>query len=379
MWSSIASGWVDKRGSPAVDRSLDQITNPPSMEQPGGGAWGNRAISRPETPLPGRALSCGFLLLDGFDLHAFAGCVEALALANLEARQSVYLWTILSLNSAGVRSRCGLRLPADRTLKAAQPFDRLIVVAPVEAALCLDPEIVPWIRRLARSGAAFGAVEGGIWPLAQAGIAAGHRVAAHWHCRTALRETFDDIEITYDRYLLDRGLATSVCGIAAFEMMVEWIRQDHGNSLADAIATRQASTTVPTLRGRPLLGLAQRLGLTNPHLISCLGVIERHVKSPLRNDELAAQVGISRRHLERLFRSHLNITPRQLYLQFRLSEAKHLIEQTQMSIAEVALTAGFVSPSHFARSFREAFGRTPKQLRLSGDLAAERRLSCMAV
>ncbi len=356
----IASGLADEAVSLFTLHGLGTIALSSFMDRPKGPA---RSESLRTAQSGKRSLAVGFLLLDGFDLHAFAGCVEALALANLDSGDPVYQWRILGTNAKGVRSRCGLLLPVEDAFEVVQSFDRMIVIAGAEAATGRDGKTLGWLRQLARNRTAFGAIEGGVWPLALAGLAAHHRVAAHWQCRAALRETFADFEVTNDRYVLDGDMASAVGGIAAFEMMVEWIRSDCGDALADSIAASQASTMVPILRGRPLLGLAQRMGLSNPHLVACLAIIEEHVETPLRSAELAGRVGISKRHLERLFRNHINITPRQLYMQVRLAEAKHLIEQTQMSVAQIAVTAGFVSASHFARSFRDAFGRSPRQFR----------------
>ena len=45
----------------------------------------------------------------------------------------------------------------------------------------------------------------------------------------------------------------------------------------------------------------------------------------------------------------------------RLERARSLLLQTSMSAMEVALACGFVSASHFAKTYREHFGRTPKE------------------
>jgi transcriptional regulator GlxA family with amidase domain len=303
----------------------------------------------------------GIFLLDGFDLQAFAGCVEALQLANSTSGRSHYFWTVVGEGST-VRSRSAVSVPTLGFAGVGAEFDRLIVVAGGGAADYANREVLAWLRRVARGGALLCALEGGVWLLARAGLAKDRRIAVPWHFQAALHECFGDIDVVPERYLLGPDIASAVGGIAAFEMMVEWIRSDHGNALAEAVAMRQAATSCSAV-GRSALKLAQRLRISNSHLIACLDLMEEHVEAPMGNDELATRVGVSARHLERLFRQLLGTSPYQFYLRVRLERARQLVQQTRMTIMEIAVATGFVSASHFCRSFRETFGETPRRLR----------------
>jgi AraC family carnitine catabolism transcriptional activator len=81
----------------------------------------------------------------------------------------------------------------------------------------------------------------------------------------------------------------------------------------------------------------------------------------LASEDLAAIGGISRRQLERLFRAHLGDTPTGYYLKLRLRRARHLLEQTEMSVLQVALASGFDSAPYFSRAYRALFGRSPRE------------------
>ena len=82
-------------------------------------------------------------------------------------------------------------------------------------------------------------------------------------------------------------------------------------------------------------------------------------KEPLDPDEVAEAVGVSTRQLERLFAKHLGTSPGKYYLSLRLERARQVLRQTELSVAEVSVLCGFVSPSHFSRSYKAAFGVTP--------------------
>jgi AraC family transcriptional regulator of adaptative response / DNA-3-methyladenine glycosylase II len=80
-------------------------------------------------------------------------------------------------------------------------------------------------------------------------------------------------------------------------------------------------------------------------------------------DQLAARLGIGSRHLRRLFDKHLGATPRAVAKMRRTLFAKQLIDETSLSMTEIALSAGFSSQRRFNSCIRELYGRSPSALR----------------
>jgi AraC family transcriptional regulator of adaptative response / DNA-3-methyladenine glycosylase II len=79
--------------------------------------------------------------------------------------------------------------------------------------------------------------------------------------------------------------------------------------------------------------------------------------------ELAADVGLSARHLTRLFRQELGATPLEVAQTLRAHDARRLLEGTDMKLCDVAFAAGFGSVRSFNGELRARFGRTPGELR----------------
>lgn len=75
--------------------------------------------------------------------------------------------------------------------------------------------------------------------------------------------------------------------------------------------------------------------------------------------DLADASGISRFHLTRLFKKHFGLSPIAYLERTRIERTKDLILRAEMSLAEVALTAGFADQSHFTRRFKHYVGHTP--------------------
>ena len=80
-------------------------------------------------------------------------------------------------------------------------------------------------------------------------------------------------------------------------------------------------------------------------------------------DALAARLGIGARHLRRLFLRHLGATPMAVASTRRLHFAKKLIDETNLPMGQIAISAGFGSVRRFNSAFRKTYKRTPTQIR----------------
>jgi AraC family transcriptional regulator, regulatory protein of adaptative response / DNA-3-methyladenine glycosylase II len=78
---------------------------------------------------------------------------------------------------------------------------------------------------------------------------------------------------------------------------------------------------------------------------------------------LAARLGVSARHLRRLFTAHLGVTPDGLARSARAHFARRLLDDTDLSILEIAFAAGYGSVRQFNRACADIFRAPPGELR----------------
>ncbi len=79
--------------------------------------------------------------------------------------------------------------------------------------------------------------------------------------------------------------------------------------------------------------------------------------------ELGARLGVSARHLRRLFMSHLGVTPDALARSARAHLARRLLDETDLPVGQIAFAAGFGSLRQFNRVCQEVFREAPSALR----------------
>jgi AraC family transcriptional regulator len=93
--------------------------------------------------------------------------------------------------------------------------------------------------------------------------------------------------------------------------------------------------------------------------------IDTHLSESIRIAELAELVGISEGHFHRAFRATTGVTPLRFINEKRVQRAVHLLTTAkQRSIVDIAFSVGFLSPSHFARTFRQLMGVNPSQFQI---------------
>lgn len=82
---------------------------------------------------------------------------------------------------------------------------------------------------------------------------------------------------------------------------------------------------------------------------------------------LAERLGVTSRHLRRLFSKHLGASPLAVAHTQRLHFAKRLIDETSLPMSHISSAAGYGSVRRFNDTFRRTYGRTPRELRKAGD------------
>jgi AraC family transcriptional regulator len=91
--------------------------------------------------------------------------------------------------------------------------------------------------------------------------------------------------------------------------------------------------------------------------------IAEHVAEDFDLARLAAQVGLSKFHFQRLFKSAVGVSPSRYHINLRMNLARQLLRETKMSIVDVALEVGYADPSYFAQLFRRETGLSPSDYR----------------
>ncbi|WP_211262231.1 helix-turn-helix domain-containing protein [Nitriliruptor alkaliphilus] len=95
------------------------------------------------------------------------------------------------------------------------------------------------------------------------------------------------------------------------------------------------------------------------HLRRARDLMDRRYAEPLDLDALAREAGFSRYHFARTFKAAFGETPRDYLTRRRVERAKHLLTNANLTVTEVCHLVGFASLGSFSSRFTEIVGRSP--------------------
>jgi AraC family carnitine catabolism transcriptional activator len=307
-------------------------------------------------------IDVGIVLLPGFPLYDLAALCDTFAAANRQAERHVFTWRLISLDGKPVACSLGsLVTPAAAFDSQLQP-DNILLLSGTD--LAGTERLQGWLRQaVARHAHVLGS-GAAVALMVKAGILSGKACTAHWSSRDALQEAWPDLAFSDKLYVAQDRRLTCAGGKALIDFALACTAAAIGDS-----ATRKVADGLNHDRLRPgnesqHPSPAGIRGIHNRVLLKAMELIERNLAEPVSTDDLALEVGICPRQLQRLFKKQFDMAPGQFAMQRRMLKARQLLHQTEMSITEVGVALGFVSLSHFSRCYAKAFGRQPRHDRL---------------
>lgn len=300
-----------------------------------------------------------FVLLDKFTMLSFSCAIEPLRLANYVAGKPLYTWKLAGENGKDVTCSNGATFKLDMGLEEVDREDVILVCGGIEVQKATTRPILNWLRREARRGNIIGGMCTGAYALAKAGLLDGKRATIHWENQDGFIEEFEEVKLTKSVFVMDGNRLTTAGGTSSIDLILKIIAADHGSDLANNVADLLIYSTIRTDQDTQRLSIPTRIGVRHPKLSQVIQMMEANIEDPLSPADLADQVNMSTRQLERLFRRYLNRSPKRYYMELRLQKARNLLMQTDMSVINVALACGFASPSHFSKCYRAHYNTTP--------------------
>jgi transcriptional regulator GlxA family with amidase domain len=303
-----------------------------------------------------------FVLFDGMKMLDLAGPAEVFAEANLFG--AAYSLGYVSPSGKPVLTSAGLQMPVDGTPEDVRDPDTVVVCGgDALVSLPIPVDLIDAVRGLHPRARRLVSICTGSFVLAAAGVLSGRRATTHWRHARLLARSHPDVQVEPDAlFVEDDGVFTSAGVSAGIDLALAVVEQDHGADLARAVA-------------RSLVMFMQRPGGQSqfsaplevrpprtPALRTVVDLIAARPSLDHSTSNLAARVGVSTRHLARLFAAELDTTPARYVEQVRLDHAKSRLDAGH-GVAETARAAGFGSSETMRRTFVARLGVSPSRYR----------------
>lgn len=303
----------------------------------------------------------GVVIFDGVRLLEVAGPMEVFA----EARRvggPAYALVTLSVTGGPVVSSTGLQIGADGLLDADEPALRTLLVAGGDRlpACPIETELIEAVRRRAGEAPRVCSVCTGAFVLAAAGVLDGRRATTHWRYAPLLAARDSGITVVPDALWVRDGHVFTSAGVSAgIDLALALVEADAG----EEVARRVARSLVVFLRRSGGQSQFSPPGETARPRSPLLRVVTDAVAADPAEDHstvtMAAAAAVSPRHLSRLFRAELGLSPARYVEAVRIEAGRRCLEQG-MSVADAAIAAGFGYPESMRRAFVTRLGVSPR-------------------
>jgi transcriptional regulator GlxA family with amidase domain len=310
------------------------------------------------------AVSDGVLLLD------VAGPVQVFDSAG------GYRVRLASPDGRSVRTDVGVSLSVDLALSDLDgSVDTLVVPGyPRDEFAAVSPGFVEAVGRIASRARRVVSVCTGAFLLAEAGLLHGRRVTTHWDACAALAARFPDVRVEPDAiYVRDGSIVTSAGVTAGIDLALALVGEDLGEERARSVA-KYLVVFLQRPGGQAQFGIGDADRPRNATLRQALDLVRANLAGDHRLTSMAARLAVSERHLTRLFRRELGLTPGRFVERLRVEAAQASLEAGDDAVHAVAKTCGFGSTESMRRAFLRVLGVPPSSYRHRFRLSNQRTL-----
>jgi transcriptional regulator GlxA family with amidase domain len=313
-------------------------------------------------------LRVGFLGFEGVMALDLVGPFDAFTSALLEENgttSNCYEPIIIGLTNEAFVAESGVIFKPHKSIKTAPPLDTLII--PGGKGLRV-PEtqraVAEWVSKRAAKIRRIATVCTGTFGLAPTGLLNGRRVTTHWRHAQNLEKCFPELKVDPNALYLKDGKFYTCAGITSgIDLSLALIEEDFGPHVALAVA-RELVVYLKRPGGQEQFSEPLKFQTQASDRFADLAAwMQGHLREDLSAEALADRACLSPRHFSRRFKDAFGSTPGTFVENLRLTEARERLTLPDQTIESVSLSVGFKSADAFRRAFERRYGLKPTTYR----------------
>lgn len=227
-----------------------------------------------------------------------------------------------------------------------------------------NPALVDWVRWQYEHGAIISSTGTGVCFTAEAGLLNEKPATTHWHHFEQFAQDYPLVELKRQHFITNAGKIFCAASInAQTDLTLHHVHRLYSREISDHLA-QHFSHEVRQPFDR--LNFSQEENTNHPDEVVLQAQLwmQNHLnKAAISMRKLSELFGMSQRNFTRRFRSATNMTPLQYLQRQRFSEAKELLQNSNLTISEIAYRVGYMDVSYFTKLFKQFSSITPKEYR----------------
>ena len=311
--------------------------------------------------------SVQILAIPGVQMLDVSGPLDVFAEVNQLMGRPIYQLEVLALDELKIVTSSGICLLAETRLcenvpKKSDTF--LIAGSPDMASFNPTSSQLEAISQRAKVSRRYGSVCTGALLLAATGLLEGHRVTTHWSIAETLAARYPTIMVDADAIYIAEGPLRTAAGVTSgLDLALMMVEEDLGREVAMSVAA-QLVMFFKRPGGQMQFSRIGKSSLSGRSALQdLLRWVTANLHTTLSVQIMADHVGMSSRHLTRMFSQEINQTPGEWLEQARVNHARHLLESSDLTPKQVAARCGYTSIDILRRAFIRQLKVSPAQYR----------------
>jgi transcriptional regulator GlxA family with amidase domain len=269
-------------------------------------------------------------------------------------------------DSQTVRLSSGLTLKPDALFSELPALDLLLLPAIWRNPVPTINAAAPWLERLRDLGASdtrICSVGTASCLLAEAGLLRGRPATTHWNYFDHFARRYPAVQLQTRHLITQSGNIYCVGSVNSIaDLMVHIVEDWFGSRIARAVENQFSPEIRQTFRDAAYQNEAQSSHHDEIVLEGQLW-LQSNLGESISIAALARHLGMSGRTLNRRFHTAIGLSPMEYLQSLRITEAKELLRQSNLSVSEIAWRVGLNDTSYFSKLFREQVGMAPLRYR----------------
>jgi transcriptional regulator GlxA family with amidase domain len=222
---------------------------------------------------------------------------------------------------------------------------------------------LPWIVQQYKGGAAVATLCIGVFLLAATGLLKGRRCATHWVEADNFRRMFPDVHLVPDKIITDdSGIYTSGGAYSWLNLVLYIVEKMAGRDMA-ITCSKIFEIQIERNSQSAFMIFSPQKRHEDDAVKKAQEYIETNYTERISVDDLAKEVGVSRRNLERRFRKATYNSIVEYVQRVRIEAAKQTLERERENVNEAMFKSGYSDSKAFRTTFKKLTGLSPMEYR----------------
>jgi transcriptional regulator GlxA family with amidase domain len=220
-----------------------------------------------------------------------------------------------------------------------------------------------WIRNQYKTGAEVASLCVGSFLLASTGLLHGKRCSTHWMAANEFRQMFPDVELVSEKIITEESGIYSSGGANSFWNLLLYLLEKYTDRKMAVLFSKYYEIEIDRFSQSPFVMFNGQKEHVDEPIKKAQEFIETNFQEKITVDQLANQLALGRRNLERRFKKATANTVTEYIQRVKIEAAKKNLETSRENVNEVMYKVGYSDTKAFRMTFKKITGLSPAEYR----------------